>query len=43
MDIDHFKAVNLPKNFVYDMGSIADKTLAEFFCTDILEKVKSKV
>jgi hypothetical protein len=42
-DIDQFKATNMPKNFNYDLGNIAEKTMPEFITDKLLEKIKSKL
>lgn len=43
VDIEQFKKTNLPMNFQYDLGVPAEKTLPEFICNEVVEKVKAKV
>ena len=33
----------MPKNFNYDLGNIAEKTMPEFITDKLLEKIKSKL
>ena len=33
----------MPKNFNYDLGNIAEKTMPEFITDKLIEKIKSKL
>ena len=43
MDIDKFRAENLPKVFNYDLGSQADQKQPEFVSRESLQKIESRV
>lgn len=43
MDHEAFKKANLPDNFNYFLGVPAEKTMPEFICQELLEKVRTRL